>query len=335
MSGEDYYKLLGVPRNASAEDIKRAYRQAAKKCHPDRNPDDKSAEAKFKKLQQAYEVLSDQEKRADYDRFGEAGVGRVVAGDGEGKQYYTWGGDSRVNLEELDDLFTAFGGASSSFNGASIFDQIFGNRTHHAKQSVHRPTSTTKGRNVEHHVNLTFEQAVNGTTIEVNVQTAGKSRRKNQTLSVKIPRNVKDGQRIRIPGKGMAGSRSGRPGDLYIVCNVRPHPYFVRKGRDILFDLPISVSEALLGAKIDVPTLNGTVTVSIPPCIASGSKLRLKGRGIKSHNHEPDGDQIVIVRIVTPPKLNDEQREIVRRLADQLSEDPRADCAWAKGTDQP
>lgn len=327
MGSQEYYDILGLSRNASEEEIKRAYRRNAKRYHPDRNPEDKTAEARFKRVQEAYEVLGDKQKRTQYDRFGKAGVGRVV--DQNGQRFYTWGGGSNVNLDELDDLFTAFGGAGGqSYGGAGIFEQIFGKRGQGSGRHRKPPPAALRGQDIEHPVNLTFEQAIYGMQIDINlVATDGRGQRK-QTLSVKIPPNVHNSQRIRIGGKGNPGRDNGPPGDLFIVCNVKPHPYFGRRGGDILLDVPISITEAALGAKVDVPTLGGLVTITIPPGTTGGTRLRLKGRGVGAANGNPAGDQIVAVQIVAPKNLNHRQRQAVEKLAKELEDDPRSGLGW-------
>lgn len=326
MDHDDYYDILGVGRNASDADIKKAYRRLAKKHHPDRNRGDKSAEGKFKRIQEAYEVLSNKEKRARYDQFGRAGVGRVVD-TGSGTQY-TWGGGSSVNIDDLEDLFTAFSQGSGTSGGASVFDQIFGGARRRGRAGGPGRASgaapPARGRDVERRVKLTLEQAVRGATVEIDRSLGGKKR---DSLSIKIPPNVNPNQRIRLQGQGVPGRNGGPPGDLYIVCDVLAHPYFRREGRDIFVDLPLSVPEALLGCKVDVPTLHGPITVTIPPCTSGGSKLRLRGKGVTTAG-DPHGDQYVVVRIVAPAALTEAQQAMIRKLADELNEDPRSRAQW-------
>jgi DnaJ-class molecular chaperone len=327
MASEDYYDILGVSRNASAEEIRRAYRAAAKKYHPDRNPGDAEAEKKFKQAQEAYNVLGNKQKRSQYDRFGKAGVGHVE--DVNGQRVYTWGGGSRINLDELDDLFTAFGGGGRGDGpeGAGIFDQLFGQRGRRGRRRAARRPTSVRGRDVERPISISFEEALHGTTVDVPVATSAGGRETRETLSVKIPPNVRDGQRIRLAGRGQPGANAGPPGDLLIVCHVRPHRYFRREGRDVYVDVPISITEATLGAKVDVPTLNGMVTVTIPPGIRSGSKLKLRGRGAASGVDGP-GDQIVVVQIVPPKELGERQRQALENVAETLEYDPREEAPW-------
>jgi curved DNA-binding protein len=327
MAGEDYYDILGVKRDATDAEIKRAHRRLAKKYHPDRNKGNAASTDQFKSIQEAYEVLSDREKRAEYDRFGRAGVGRFV-NDGQQKAY-EWGGGSRINVKDLEELFGAFGGGANAQAGkpASIFDQVFGgNRrqrpTRHARPA--RPTPQ-KGADVQRKVAITFPQSVHGATVEINRSIPGKG---TEGISVKIPKGVNYGQRIRLRGKGQPSATGGPPGDLIIICDVQPHPYFKRDDKNnIILDVPISVTEAVLGTKIDVPTLQGPVTLTIPPLTSSGAKLRIKGRGISGAEQSP-GDQIVVIQIVSPNGLTDAQKKHFQELHEKLTDDPRANLGW-------
>ncbi len=328
MAGRDFYDILGVSRAASDDEIRKAYRRSAKRYHPDRNAGDASAEAKFKSIQEAYEVLSDKSKRAQYDQFGRAGVGQFVD-TGRGKEY-AWGGGSHINVDELEDLFAAFGQGGQGGDRASIFDQFLGGgRRRQNAAAAARATAgrrpSRRGQDVERRVRLTFEQAVRGATVAIDRSVTGK---KHESLSVKIPPNVQNDQRIRLRGQGVPG-RGGPAGDLYIVCDVAPHPYFRREGWDILVDVPLSVTEALMGCKVDVPTLHGVMTVTFPPCMSSGAKLRLRGKGAVAEGRAP-GDQHVVVRIVTPSELSEAQMLAAGKLAEELTEDPRSGVAWGK-----
>jgi DnaJ-class molecular chaperone len=315
--GRDFYKTLGVDRNASAEQIKRAYRKLTKQFHPDRNPNDPEAERRFKEVQEAYEVLGDKDKRADYDQFGDAAVGHVETGP-TGQRVYTWGSGTQIPVDDLEDLFTAFGG------GASVFGDVFGRgRARTARRRRHKPPPAP-GQDVERTVNLSFEQAVHGSNIEVDVTRDGQKR---QTLDVKIPPGVEDGQRIRVKGGGMPGHNGGPQGDLFLRCSVRPHAYFQRDGLDILVDLPISLAEAALGAKVEVPTIAGPVEMTVPPATSSGAKLRLRGKGL--HNAAgTTGDQIVVIRVVSPKTLTDQQRRLLEEFNESLAENPREHAPW-------
>ncbi|RME41889.1 MAG: J domain-containing protein [Planctomycetota bacterium] len=320
----DYYEILGVSRTASQDEIKRAYRRLAKKYHPDRNPNDPTAEQKFKEVQQAYDVLGDPKKREDYDRFGEVGVGQFTTGP-HGERVYQWGGGSKVNLDDLEDLFSAFGGFGG--RGASIFEQFFGQRTRPRRPAGPAEwTEPVRGEDMKQPISLSFEQAFHGAVVNVKLTSRGDGHA--ERLEVKIPPGVEDGQRIRVAGKGQPGRSGGGAGDLYLVCRIRPHPYFRREGPDVYLDLPISVTEAVLGAKVEVPTLEGPVSVTIPAGTRSGSKLRLKGRGFPRAGGGSRGDQYVVVQIVPPPKLTPEEREAYKRLRERETFDPRAEAPW-------
>ncbi|MBI4718287.1 MAG: J domain-containing protein [Planctomycetes bacterium] len=316
----DYYEVLGVPRTASFDQIKRAYRTLAKKYHPDRNPDDPSAEQRFKEVQQAYETLSDAARRADYDRFGAAGVGRWQT-DPRGQKVYQWGGGSTINFDDLEELLSAFGGAGGGAR-PSIFEQFVGGRR---RGRAAAPTAE-RGTDEEHAISLTFDQAVHGARVTVRLQRRGNGQ--SETLEVKVPAGVEHGQKIRLSGRGQPGAGGGPAGDLYLVCNVQPHPHFERRGADIHVEVPVTVTEATLGARIEVPSLDGQTTLTLPPGTPSGAKLRLKGRGIQKQGAATRGDQYVTIRIMPPQKLSDEARQLYERLAALDTTNPRAACGW-------
>lgn len=319
----DYYEVLGVARSASPDDIKRAYRKLAKQYHPDRNPNDAAAEARFKEVQQAYEVLRDPKKRSDYDRFGEVGVGEFATGP-QGEQVYQWGG-TRINIDDLEGLFEAFGGTRGGPR-ASVFEQVFGG-FRRGTQAGRVSEEPVRGADEERVVPLTLEQAARGATVTVRLGSKGNG--PVETIDVKIPPGVEEGQKIRLPGRGHRGRHRGRPGDFYLVCSIKPHPYLRRDGSDIYLDLPVSVTEAALGARLEVPTLDGFVTVTIPPGTVGGSKLRLKGRGLPKRGSVQRGDQYVFVQIVPPQSMNDEARSLLERLNELDASDPRGNCPWA------
>ena len=314
----DHYEVLGISRSASTDEIKRAYRSLAKKYHPDRNPGDPSAEVKFKEVQHAYSVLSDSKKREQYDQFGDVAVGEWQTRP-TGERVYQWGGGSSVRGEDLEDLFSAFG---DRIGDEGVFEQIFGNFGRRgARTATPRPPADE-----EHPVSLTFDQAVHGTTMTLDLS---HGRRGRERIDVKIPAGVEDGQKIRVRGR-VPGQNGGPAGDLILRCSVAPHAYFRREGADIYLDVPVSVSEAALGAKIDVPTIDGQATITLPPGTAGGSKLRLKGRGVISRRAGTAecGDQFVVIQIVPPKSLSDEQRRVFENLRETERENPRSRCAW-------
>ncbi len=340
MAKRDYYEILGVARGASADEVKKAHRKLVRKHHPDVNKNNKDSEEKFKEAQEAYDVLSDETKRRNYDQFGHAGVGMGGApaggadpfeayrrtqqergGGGRGRSSYRGGPD--VSVEDFD-----FGGGGSG-GGADfgdIFEQIFGARgpagagARPAGARSRPAPQAQRGSDVEHPVTLTFEQAARGTTLPLQINREGKL----ETIDVKVPAGVRDASRVRIRGKGQQSN--GEPGDLFIITKVTPHPWFRREGLDILLDLPLSLYEALLGTKVEVPTLEGPVTLTIPPGTSSHAKLRIKGRGI--HRGEEQGDQFVITKIVNPKGLDDEDKEFARQLQAKHPINPREDVRW-------
>jgi len=313
MAKRDYYEVLGVSRSASADEVKRAYRKLAKQYHPDRNPDP-SADEKFKEVQRAYDTLRDKEKRQQYDQFGEVGVGEWHTTP-QGQRVYQWGGGSTVGVEDLEDLFSAFG----SERGGSIFDQVFGGTR------GRRAAAPTRVADEEREITLTFDQAARGTTVSLQL-TSGHDRR-TQQLEVKIPPGVEPGQRIRLRGR-VPGMNGGPPADLLLRCNILPHPYFTRRGLDVYVDVPVSLTEAALGAKIEVPTLDGRATMTLPPGTSSGAKLRLKGKGVQRAGTDEAGDVYVIVQIVPPTTLAAEQKQLLEQLAKLESDNVRARSPW-------
>jgi DnaJ-class molecular chaperone len=308
-----------VKRDAKVDEIKRAYRKLAKQYHPDRNPGNAAAEAKFKEVQEAYTTLVDPEKRAQYDQFGAAGVGRWQTTP-QGQRVYQWGGGSSVRVEDLEDLFSAFGGGGGH---ASVFDQFFGGGGRRHGRAAPRPQ---RPPDEERTVTLTFDQAIHGTSLSLQL-TSGVDR-KVQTLEVKIPPGVEEGQKIRVRGR-VPGVQGGPAGDLILRCSIQPHPYFTRKGADVYVDVPVSVAEAALGAKIEVPAVDGRAVVTIPPGTQGGAKLRLAGRGVKVAGKNERGDQYVVIRIATPKTLTDEQRRLYEELRNADDQDPREQCAWS------
>lgn len=342
MGKRDYYEVLGLSRSASEQEIKSAYRRLAKKYHPDRNQDDPSSEGKFKEVAEAYEILSDKKKREIYDRFGHSGGpgSWQQAPTGERVYHYSGGSNVNMNFSSLEEILNFFAQGQrqgrSPFGQASPFDDLFsssgGNdlfsRMRGGANRSRRTASSVPGQDLEHTVNLSFEQAVQGTQVEIDLVAPSGSREGRETLTVKIPAGVDNGQRIRLRGKGQPGSGGGKRGDLYIVCNIRPHSFFERRGNDIYLDLPIRITEAALGAKIELPTIDGRSTLTIPPGTPSGAKLRMKGKGVPCSRQGKRGDQYVVIKIVPPKDLDDRQRRLLKELADKLSDDPRSHLSW-------
>lgn len=313
----DHYEVLGVKKNATTDEIKRAYRTLSKKFHPDRNPNDPSAEGKFKEVQHAYSVLSDAKKRAQYDEYGDVAVGEWQTRP-TGEKVYQWGGGSSVRSEDLEDLFSAFGGGGGGA-GESIFEQIFGGARRGTRAAPRRPPPEQL-----HNIQISFDQAVRGTTLSLRI---GREHGE-ETIDVKIPAGVENGQKIRVRGQG--ASANGGPGsDIILVVHVDPHPYFRREGADIYLDVPVSVTEAVLGAKIEVPTIQGRGTVTLPPGTASGGKLRLRGQGVIQRASGERGDQYVVVQIVPPKSLTEEEKKLYGKIRELGEPNPREKTPWS------
>jgi molecular chaperone DnaJ len=365
MSKRDYYTVLGLPRDASEEDIKKSYRKLAMKYHPDRNPDDKTAEDKFKEAKEAYEVLCDARKRAAYDQFGHAGVDPSGAGRGFG------GGPE------------GFGGFADAFG--DIFGEIFGQGRGGRGNGVYR------GADLRYNLELSLEEAAKGTEVKIRIPTmeecgtchgngakpgtqpkqcptcngrgevrvsqgffsiqqtcpqchgtgkvvpepcpacngAGRLK-KHKTLSVKIPAGVDQDDRIRLTGEGEAGLNGGPTGDLYVVVNLRPHPMFTREGADLHCEMPISFGTAALGGELEIPTLDGNATIKVPPETQSGQVFRLKNKGIRPVRGSVQGDLYCHVVVETPVKLTARQKELLREFESINDQDPEAHSPRAK-----
>ncbi len=321
MAKRDYYNVLGVPRDASEQQIRSAYRKLARKYHPDVNRDDPKAEEKFKEVQEAYDVLSDKQKRQAYDRFGFGGQphqGPSWQGATGGYQGYStrgwpFGGAGGQGIEfdlgNIGDIFEMFGGAARPGGG---------------RRRTRGPAAAMPGQDIHHDVHISFEESVHGTTRDVLLQ----SPEGQQRLSVKIPPGIADGARIRLRGKGQPSPVGGESGDLYITVHVQPHAWFRREGLDILLDLPLTPAEAALGAKVEVPTLSGKATLTIPPGTSSGARLRLRGLGVKDPKTGQQGDQYVVARIVMPRKLDEESQRLIREFDRRNPADPRKELGW-------
>jgi len=286
MAGKDYYNILGVARNATEREIKQAYRKLARQLHPDVNPGDKAAEEKFKQVNEAYEVLSDKEKRRKYDKYGEQWP---YADQFEQAQRQNFGqGGQRVYFNEED--------------MGSLFDDLlrgFGSRPGGRPQP-------RKGRDVEFPLEVSLEEAYSGTTRTLNMADG-------KRLEVKIPAGVKDGSRVRISGKGAEGY-GGVKGDLYLVTSIKPHPRFHRHGDDLYVDVSVPLTVAVLGGEVHVSTLKGRLSLKIPPETQNGRTFRLKGQGMPHLGNSSRGDLLARVKVVLPTNLSDEERELFQRL---------------------
>jgi DnaJ-class molecular chaperone len=313
MAQRDFYNVLGVPRDASAAQIKSAYRKLARQYHPDVNKASDAAE-KFREASEAYDVLSDAEKRQRYDQFGHAGVGGGPQGAG-------CGGCGGMGVD-FSQFFSGNGGFGMSLD--ELLQNLGGGR---AARKSRRRGPAARGADLEYPVTLDFLQAAHGVTTTIRVRRdQGPKAGQEEVIETKIPAGVADGQKIRLRGKGQPGAQA--PGDLFIVVSVQRHPTFRREGNDVIVDVPISLTEAALGAKVDVPTIDGMTTVTIPPGTSSGQKLRLRGKGIAGGPSR--GEQYVVIKIVAPDALSDQQRTLLEQLRDAEPDDVRANAPWRK-----
>src|SRR6266849_4916890 len=371
----DYYETLGVPKGASAEEIRKSYRKLARKFHPDLNPGDKASEERFKNVQEAYDVLSEPKKRQMYDQVGfysENGFpGGAAPGGGEPPHGMDFSGF------DFSDYFATQAGAgrgrerqTAGGGGFSdIFSQFF---RRGAQEPAEQPE---KGSDLEYALAIDFWQAIRGTQAKLDItrhevcgtchgtgaapgnaatcpqcngtgsvsQMAGAMKfnltcprchgdgriARTETVTVNIPAGAQNGSRLRVPGKGNAGTLGAPAGDLYITTRVEEHPFFRRNGDNIEIPVPITVTEAGLGAKIEVPTIDGRTLLKIPPGTQNGQRFRLREKGVLNSRKGTHGDQIVEVTLVAPKVADERTKEILRELAKLHPEDPRADI-WSK-----
>jgi DnaJ-class molecular chaperone len=316
---EDYYKILGIQRGASASDIQNAYRKLARKYHPDLNPDDAAAKEKFQKVQQAYEVLNDPKKRDLYDRYGSSyesfGPGGPTRGPG-GASWSFHGGPGGFEEVDLSELFGG-GGAGGGF--ADFFRQVAGG----GPRGRARPTPG-RGADLQHAITVPFATAVEGGEVRLEVSRSGGKR---ESISVKIPAGIEDGKKIRLRGQGEASPTGGPPGDILLKVNVAPHPTYRRHGKDLEVAVPVTVAEAALGGKVDVPTPQGTITLTVPPTTSSGKRLRIKGHGIDD-GKGPPGDLFAEVQIMLPENLDEESRRLLQDFDGRNRMSPRSQLRW-------
>ena len=350
MNGKrDYYELLGIVRSAGEDEVKKAYRKLALQYHPDRNPGDKQAEERFKEVSEAYQVLSDPQKRAQYDKFGHAAFGDNGPGF-----------DFNSGFEDIfGDIFGEFfGGAGARRRSESRGEDLRYNLTLSFEEAVsgvekkikiprHGPCDTCRGTGTKTGTSpqtcpscrgrgqVSFQQGFfsvsrscsqchgQGTFISDPCTSCGGAGRvrKMHTLSVKIPAGVDNGSRLKLRGEGETAPARGIPGDLYVVIQVEPHPIFTRENLDILCDVPISFVQAALGAEIDVPTLDGKIKMKIPSGTQSGKVFRIKGKGVKDVHGYEQGDQHVLVLVETPTHLTARQKELLKEFAALGGED--------------
>jgi curved DNA-binding protein len=323
---DDYYQILGVKRDASQAEIQKAYRGLARKYHPDMNPDDKTAKEKFQKVQSAYDVLNDPSKRELYDRYGSA-FESAAAGAGAGPRGQAWHGQGAPGFEEIDfsQLFgDRFGGETGGTGHP--FAEIFSNfrRGGQAGGKGRRGRAEERGADVQSEIEIPFQTAVTGGKAEVGVQHPdGKIHR----IEVKIPAGIADGAKIRLRGQGGPGAGKSPAGDLLLTIHVAAHPWFTRRGNDLTVRVPVTLAEAVAGAKVDVPTPSGTISLRVPPRTSGGAKLRIRGHGVKPKTGEP-GDLFAEIQIVLPPVIDDAAAEAIRKLDLEHPSSPRRDLRW-------
>ncbi len=308
MKYKDYYQVLDVPRGATQDDIKKAYRKLARKYHPDVSKE-KDAEERFKEINEAYQTLSEPEKRAAYDQLGRHRPGE------EFRPPPGWGGQFRFEEADLNDfldlseLFERFGAG--------------GPRRGRARQG----RFAMPGQDYEVTAHLTLEEVNQGAEVTLELSAPeltpdGAVRRESKTVRVRVPKGATDGQRLRVPGKGGPGANGGAPGDLYLNIVLRPHPLFKASGHDLYLELPVAPWEAVLGAEIEVPTLAGRVKVTVRPGSRAGQKLRLAGRGLPTPK-DGHGDLYCVLQVVTPAALSDRERQLYQELAQLSTFNPR------------
>ncbi|MEE9365238.1 MAG: DnaJ C-terminal domain-containing protein [Dehalococcoidales bacterium] len=325
MAKKDYYEMLGVKRNASEQEIKQVYRRLARQYHPDVNPGDKSSEAKFKEINEAYEVLSSKESRKKYDKYGDQW------------QYADQFEQAKRQQAPFRDFSEAGGATSFQFGGedlGSLFDDLLfgGGRT----RTYTQRTRPMRGRNLETPVEVTLEEAFHSTSRTISLQSEepcptckGTGLMQNATcstcrgagrvprmkrLEVKIPAGVKTGSRVRVAGKGAPGYNGGASGDLYLIVSVRPHRQFERRNDDLYVEVPVPLMVAVLGGEVQVPTMKGKLALKIPPETQNGRSFRLAGQGIPHLANSSRGDMFAKVNVVLPTKLSDKEKELFQQL---------------------
>ena len=310
---KDYYNILGIKKNASAEEIKKEFRKLALKYHPDRNPGDSKAEAKFKEISEAYEVLGDTEKRAKYDQFGKYWQQAGEAGGSTGVDFGDFDFTQYGNFEEfINELLGRFSTPGSSTGRSYSYNSSDDSRT--TNSSFNNFGSATSVPDREANISLSFSEAFRGTTKRLNLG--------NEMVEVRIPPGAKSASRIRIRGKGQYNTYTRQQGDLYLKVDLQPHPFFQFDGDNLMCEVPITPDEAVLGASIAIPTPDGMVNMKIPPGIRHGQSLRLKGKGW----FLPQGgrsDQLVQIAIAIPSHISPQEQEYYEKISSVRQYNPR------------
>jgi len=326
---KDYYKILGVPRTASEEEIKKAFRKLAREFHPDVAKDKKAAEEKFKEINEAYEVLSDPEKRKRYDELGadwksgagfrppprgQAGRAGQTAGGAEDFEFHFGGTGFSDFFEQV------FGGGGSRFGGFGSGGDRFGGGQYAGARGPMR------GNDIEGDILVTLDEVFKGSLRTISLQRVNPQTGKTETstFKVRIPSGVQDGQTIRVPGKGDEGAGGGPPGDLYLHVRLAAHPDFQVRGADLYHELDIAPWEGVLGTTVRVPILDGSVSLRVPPGTNNGQKLRVRGKGLPKGNNGERGDLYVVINVQLPKQVTPEERELWEKLARISRFNPRA-----------
>lgn len=304
----DYYKILGVEKSASDDDIKKVFKKLARQYHPDLNPGNAEAEKKFKEVSEAFEVLSDPKKRKQYDQYGSFNFGQGGPQNPYSQDFWQHNGFNEVDLNDIFGDIFGFGGAKRGRRAGKMnFD--FGGQGADPFGRMH--AQPRHGSDLVWQLPIDFLDAANGVEKQVLLNDGKK-------IKVKIPAGVETGSKIRVAGKGNPGVAGGHAGDLYIETQVLDHPYFKRDGDDLLVDVPISLSEAINGAKIEVPTLQGTANIKIPAGSQSGQKLRFKDKGITNLKTKKQGDQYLRLLIQVPKDLPEHSKQEIAKLANKV-----------------
>ena len=313
MAKRDYYEVLGVPRTASPEEIKKTYRKLALRYHPDKNPGDKKSEEKFKELTEAYDTLSDSKKRQTYDQFGHFATQAGFQGAGNPFDGFARGG--------------GFGGTAGGFEQYSqgegfqdIFSDIFGDIFSQGRRPG-RGQPRSRGADLRYNLNISFEEAATGAEKLITFVRQRGGKEESAKLSVTVPAGVKTGQRLKLRGEGDVGP-NGTAGDLYVVVNIQEHALFKRVENDVHLELPISFLDACLGREVEIPTLTGRAHLRIPPGTPSGQSFRLKGKGFASVGSQVPDDMLVSILIDVPKDLSEEQRQLLKQLNASLGPTP-------------
>jgi molecular chaperone DnaJ len=303
MSKRDFYSVLGVNRNATPDEIKKAYRKLAMQYHPDKNPDDNAAEDKFKEASEAYEVLSDSKSKQTYDQFGQVGQP-----SGASPSYYTG-----PNFEDFD--FENFRGQRTytTESAYDLFNDLFGDIM--GQQKSRRGPAKTRGADLRYNLTVSFEEAASGCEKNIRfIRTRG-GKDDSANLLVSVPPGVNSGQRLKLKGEGDSGAHGGTAGDLYVIVNLSEHLLFRRQGSDVLMDLPISFVDAIAGTELEVPTLTGRASVRVPSNTHPGQVFRLRGKGFTNVSGRGSGDMLLRVVVDVPVDLTKEQIEAVKKLS--------------------